>query len=550
MKRRILSLLLCVAMTACLGVNALAAEEIAASGEAGVSQSILSQTQTTFSVTLPTALPVNVDADGIVTTATNTKIVNNSYGPVEVSGIRVESQNGWSLVDFNTDFTKSKVNVKQYGLRLQGNDVPTGSSASTANFPVIAGGGEFSLTYDANIAAQSDAVSETIANVVFTVGWHEVEYQSFVVTADNRVEIGYTGQADENLVIPATFSGTDGTYYKVTSINDNAFLNCTTLATITIPNTVTSIGQYAFAGCTGLTTINIDQPEGYVRYAPWNGNSWSNPSSITVNWSSSVPTDSIFTYAFRFDSSGNVSGVTVTGLKDKTQATLTVPETVEANGIVYTVSAIGSGVFYNCGSLTSVQIGSAVTSISSSAFHSLSCGSGNLTSITVDESNPNYTSVDGVLYNKNCTVLCVVPSGKTGSFTIPDTVTTVQDYAFQVGKLSSITIGKNVKSGMSYYTNYYMMYSLENIFVDASNPYYSDIDGVLYNKVKTSLYKCPEKKSGVISVASIVTSIGTSAFRSCNSVTRIDIHKLSGSLTYQSWDTNWGAVYSTINWLG
>ena len=91
------------------------------------------------------------------------------------------------------------------------------------------------------------------------------------------------------------------------------------------------------------------------------------------------------------------------------------------------VTSIGSYAFYYCTSLTSVTIGSGVTSIGSDAFYS--CTS--ITSITVSEGNTAYASVDGVLYTYDMTTLVCYPAGKTDtSFTIPESVTSIGDYAF------------------------------------------------------------------------------------------------------------------------
>ena len=85
------------------------------------------------------------------------------------------------------------------------------------------------------------------------------------------------------------------------------------------------------------------------------------------------------------------------------------------------VTSIGHEVFYDCNGLTSVTIRSSITSIGKWAF--IDCDS--LTSIVVDANNTIYSSQDGVLYNKAKTVLIQYPAGKSGGFTIPDSVTSI-----------------------------------------------------------------------------------------------------------------------------
>ena len=127
------------------------------------------------------------------------------------------------------------------------------------------------------------------------------------------------------------------------------------------------------------------------------------------------------------------------------------------------VTSIGSAAFSNCPSLSSIVIPNSVTTIYNNAF----AGSGltsimipqsvtyigvfvfyyctDLTSIQVDSNNPNYSSDDGVLYNKNKTVLCAYPVGKNGSFSIPNTVITIVNGAFSACTgLSSVTIPNSV----------------------------------------------------------------------------------------------------------
>ena len=89
------------------------------------------------------------------------------------------------------------------------------------------------------------------------------------------------------------------------------------------------------------------------------------------------------------------------------------------------VTSIGNYAFYECTSLTSVTIPDSVTTIESSAFS----GCTSLTSINVSKQNLNYTSIDGILYDKEGTTLICCPAGKT-SVTIPDSVTTIGNWLF------------------------------------------------------------------------------------------------------------------------
>ena len=166
---------------------------------------------------------------------------------------------------------------------------------------------------------------------------------------------------------------------------------------------------------------------------------------------------------------------------------VSIPQQVTYEGTTYTVTRIGDHAFSHCTGLTSVTIPNSVTEIGLQPFF----GCLNLTDIIVDPENSSYCSIDGVLYDKEVSILINCPEGKKGSLTIPGSVT---------------TIGINAFLACS---------NLTDIIVDPENSSYCSIDGVLYDKEVSVLIKCPEGKKGDLNIPSSVTTIGDYAFYYC-----------------------------------
>lgn len=184
---------------------------------------------------------------------------------------------------------------------------------------------------------------------------------------------------DSDIIIPANYKGK-----PVTSIGDRVFYGCSSLASVTIPNSVTSIGGGAFSDCDNLNYNEYDN--GYYL--------------------------------------GNSNNPYVTLIKAKNTS-------ISSCIINENTKIICSDAFYNCRGLTSVTIGNSVTSIGVRAFS----GCSGLTSITIPDS---VTSI-GLGAFGNCSSLT--------SITIPDSVASIGDYTFDgCSRITSVTIGNSVTS--------------------------------------------------------------------------------------------------------
>ena len=264
---------------------------------------------------------------------------------------------------------------------------------------------------------------------------------------------------------------------SVTSIGYYAFWGCTNLRNIKIPNNVESIGDYAFYNCTSLTSVTI-------------------PNSVT-----SIGNDAFY----------GCSSLT----------SVTIPNSV---------TSIGNNAFYGCLSLTSVTIPDSVTSIGYSALSS--CTS--LTSIEVSYDNENYSSVDGVLFDKDKTKLIQYPAGSNRTiYSIPNSVISIGSDAF-VGctSLTSVTIPNSVTSiggsafsGCTNLTSITIPDSVTSIgsyaFEDCTSLTSVTIGNSVTSIGGSAFSGCTNLTS--ITIPDSVTSIGSYAFEDCTSLTSVTI---------------------------
>ncbi len=327
---------------------------------------------------------------------------------------------------------------------------------------------------------------------------------------------GYTGKGG-GVVIPSEIDGR-----AVKEIGGYTFDDCTGLTSVTIPDSVTKIGDNAFAGCTGLTSITI--PDGVKEISSYVFSDCKRLANVAIPGGVTKIEISAFSGCSGLTSVTIPDSVTeieksafsgCSGLKS-----VTIPDGVTEIGdnafegctgltsvtISDSVTEIGSYAFSGCSGLTGVTISNSVTDI---GWHAFSDCSG-LTSINVDKNNRNYTSENGVLFNKDKSSLIQYPGGKKGAYTISDSVTDIDWNSFEnCTGLTSVTIGKGIKE----------------ISLEA----FSGCTGLTSVTISDSVTLIDSYAfSGCTGLTSVtipdsVTKIGTSAFQGCTGLTSVTV---------------------------
>ena len=316
----------------------------------------------------------------------------------------------------------------------------------------------------------------------------------------------------------------------VTSIDHYAFENCTSLTSITIPDSVRYIGNDIFRDCNSLTSINVDS--GNSNYSSMNGNLFNKDKTELIRYAMGK-SDTLYTIPGSVTSIGDEAFCNCSNLTN-----VIIPNSV---------TSIGYGAFFGCINLTSITIPDSVISISKTAFSY--CTS--LSSINVDSGNPNYSSVNGNLFNKDKTELIRYAIGKTDMhYTIPGNVTSIGDEAFaNCSQLTSVNISAGVTS-IGYRAFGYCI-NLTNITIpnsvtsigDEAFSYCSSLTSVTIPNSVTSIdgytfLNCSSLTN--VTIPDNVTTISHSAFSGCSSLTSVTIPNSVTSIFY-------GAFYGCSN---
>ena len=333
----------------------------------------------------------------------------------------------------------------------------------------------------------------------------------------------------------------------VTYIGQDAFSGCSGLTRVSIPESVTSIGMWAFFDCSGLTEIYVTETN--PNYSSQEGVLFNKDKSELICYPGGkkgeyiVPESVTRIVRDAFKYSSGLTGVTIQGnVKSIGEYSFGYCSGLKSVTIRKGVTSIEMGAFKNCSALIEVDIPGSVTSIGTEAFENCSAlievdipgsvteiwsevfkGCSSLTSISVAETNPEYSSEDGVLFDKDKSWLQCYPGGKKGDYSIPEGVTGISEAAFSgCNELTSVTIPESVTKTI-WSDTFRDCSELVSIRVAETNPEYSSEDGILFDKDKSWLQRYPRGKKGDYTVPGSVTEIGYDAFYGCDGLKNVTI---------------------------
>ncbi len=363
---------------------------------------------------------------------------------------------------------------------------------------------------------------------------------TYEITGTSKVSVAKCNESATTVTIPETVEHEESTY-TVVSIGNGAFKGCSNLRDLTFStsSSFTSIGDDAFYGCERLETITLPASVDSIGVGAFS--SCTSLASIFVESGGTYSSDD---HGFLYTDDG--ATLVQHPVMKSTQEAYSIPEAV---------TAIGTCAFDSC-KFTEIIIHANVGTIGVGAFRN--CAS--LTTITVNESNQNYSSSDGVLFNKTGNILFQYPAGKepgARECSLSDDIDSIADYAFYgCTKLDKVTckvssVGKEAFKGCTQLSEVSnsnggmtavaegtfegcvkltspelgrdLQYIRDRAFKGCSELEYRVPDLSKVTQIGDEAFSGCEKLYSVGSMGSELTEIGAGAFEGCRNLFSVEI---------------------------
>ncbi|MEE1124632.1 MAG: leucine-rich repeat protein [Acutalibacteraceae bacterium] len=339
-----------------------------------------------------------------------------------------------------------------------------------------------------------------LTTINFNEGLEQIEQYAFlycygltsITIPDSCISIGV--RAFENCENLATLDLGEG----IKTIGEYAFIRNYKLESIVLPNSITTLGDGVFYQCYGLSSGKICES---ITKLPTNTFRYTGISTIDI------PDNIEFIGSYAFDSCDNLVNINWgTGVKEIGDYAFANCDGFTEFTIPDTIIKVGNYTWGNCSKLVTLNLGKEVSNFTA---HTIT-DSANLVNIVASKDSVHYATIDGCLYSKDLTKLIRVGRGYEKDYVLPNSVTSIGEYAFSYcKKLPSVTLTNNIVS-------------IEKYAFDHCTKITSvDIGDKVENLGEYAFRGCTALKS--IDLGKKLTGIDQYCFYNCNSLETLEL---------------------------